>query len=224
MIVLGCFFTASYANVISVSFWKTGNPPIQTNVFTGVVSDLSWAEVSPDSAGTYNFSDLDGSTLDVQTTAPLDMMGSNTDWWYTACFTGLRADNGSDVTITLSDIPYDNYYVIVYLSGWGSPYKGAYSDGMTTYYADFLSVTPLDLVQSSDTDSSDGYDAGSYVVFGSESGPLSGTSMTITATKFSGAVGIGGIQVVEVVPEPTSVGLFIISGTGLLLARQQLRK
>jgi hypothetical protein len=87
--------------------------------------------------------------------------------------------------------------VIVYVCGWGSPYKGKITDGITTKYFDFLSVTPKEMVESNDVDPSDGFDPGSYVVFGSESEPLTGSSLTLTASKISGAVAIGGFQVVS---------------------------
>jgi hypothetical protein len=63
---------------------------------------------------------------------------------------------------------------------------------------DFTAVTPKEMVESTDTDMKDGFDPGSYVVFGSEAAPLTGSTCTLKMTKISGAPAIGGLQVVAV--------------------------
>lgn len=95
-------------------------------------------------------------------------------------------------TLTISDIDgtFPNEYdVIVYVTGWGG--WGPYTDGTTTYYCTVEDAMTGDLIQSTDTDDSDGIDEGTYVRFNG----LSADTATIQILNSTGA-GIGGFQIV----------------------------
>ena len=101
----------------------------------------------------------------------------------------------------LNEIPYDNYKVITYLTGFNAGGTQAQiTDGTTTY---FWRPQPFSatLNQTTDTDDSDGLDQGNYAIFGSNDAPLTSDTLTLStmllATAQNGG-GLGGFQVVEV--------------------------
>jgi hypothetical protein len=103
--------------------------------------------------------------------------------------------------LVLNEIPYDNYKVITYLTGFNAGGTQAQiTDGTTTY---FWRPQPFSatLNQTTDTDDSDGLDQGNYAIFGSNDAPLTSDTLTLStmllATAQNGG-GLGGFQVVEV--------------------------
>ena len=98
-------------------------------------------------------------------------------------------------------------------SGTGLPNGGSVTDGTTTYYWDNHAAHGdfTGYIQVTDTDNSDGYDIGQYVIFsGLTADSLSLSYETLTA----GGGGIAGVQIVAV-PEP---GYFALGGALLALA------
>ena len=130
----------------------------------------------------------------------------------------------SGPSITISEIPYDNFKVITYLTGYDATNtQASISDGTTTYW---WRPKPFGaaLSQTSDTDPSDGIAQGNYAIFGSEQNPLTGNSVTLQATLGESATagaGIGGFQIVEVVPEPSTGLLSLLALAGVVFLRQR---
>jgi hypothetical protein len=127
------------------------------------------------------------------------------------------------VTFTLSDLNgtfVSTYDVIVYAAGFNAAAggnQGAISVGTTTNYYSVPNPYTTSLIESTDTDISDGADLGTYVRFNG----LSGDSVTITLDAINGGVGIGGVQIVgDVIPEPATLGLLAVSGAAALFIRR----
>ena len=118
---------------------------------------------------------------------------------------------GAGPSFTFSEIPYANYKVVAYLTGYNATNtQASISDGTTTYWWRPQPYGP-GLNQTTDTDASDGIDQASYAVFGTDEKPLTGSSLTLQALLGSSATagaGIGGFQIVEILvandpPPPT---------------------
>jgi hypothetical protein len=118
---------------------------------------------------------------------------------------------GAGPSFTFSEIPYANYKVVAYLTGYNATNtQASISDGTTTYWWRPQPYGPA-LNQTTDTDASDGIDQASYAVFGTDENPLTGSSFTLQALLGSSATagaGIGGFQIVEILvannpPPPT---------------------
>ena len=127
-------------------------------------------------------------------------------------------------SFTISEIPYDNFKVITYLTGYNATNtQASISDGTTTYWwrpKPFAAA----LSQTTDTDSNDGIEQGNYAIFGTEQNPLTGNSVTLQALLGESATtgaGIGGFQIVEVVPEPSTGLLSLLALAGVALRRQR---
>jgi hypothetical protein len=127
-------------------------------------------------------------------------------------------------SITISEIPYDNFKVISYLTGYnGTNTQASISDGTTTYWwrpKPFAAA----LSQTTDMDSNDGIAQANYAIFGTEQNPLTGNSVTLQALLGESATagaGIGGFQIVEVVPEPSTGLLSLLALTGVALRRRR---
>ena len=108
---------------------------------------------------------------------------------------------GAGPSFTFSEIPYANYKVVAYLTGYNATNtQASISDGTTTYWWRPQPYGPA-LNQTTDTDTSDGIDQASYAVFGTDENPLTGSSFTLQALLGSSATagaGIGGFQIVEI--------------------------
>ena len=102
---------------------------------------------------------------------------------------------------TISEIPYVNYKLIVYLTGFNNNNASFVSDGTTTYYWDPKAYSKV-LSQTTQTDYEEGTTAEkhNYAIFGSEESPLTSESITISyglAPGQSSGGGIGGFQLVN---------------------------
>ena len=130
----------------------------------------------------------------------------------------------SGPSITISEIPYENFKVIAYLTGYNATNtQASISDGTTTYWWRPQPYGPA-LNQTTDTDASDGIAQGNYATFGSEQNPLTGNTVTLQATLGESATagaGIGGFQIVEVVPEPSTGLLSLLALAGVVFLRQR---
>ena len=131
---------------------------------------------------------------------------------------------GAGPSFTFSEIPYANYKVVAYLTGYNATNtQASISDGTTTYWwrpKPFAAA----LSQTTDTDSNDGIEQGNYAIFGTEQNPLTGNSVTLQALLGESATtgaGIGGFQIVEVVPEPSTGLLSLLALAGVALRRQR---
>jgi len=129
---------------------------------------------------------------------------------------------GAGPSFTFSEIPYANYKVVAYLTGYNATNtQASISDGTTTYWWRPQPYGPA-LNQTTDTDTSDGIDQASYAVFGTDENPLTGSSFTLQALLGSSATagaGIGGFQIIEILvvnnPSPPSLPTLSIRKNGL---------
>jgi len=102
-------------------------------------------------------------------------------------------------SVTLSQIPYPKYKVIVYFSSDGADREGSVSDGVTTYYFKTLGAASIGggnatLTQATDTTTGGYATGGNYAVFDQ----LTGTTKTFTVQMRDNDEwgGIAGFQVV----------------------------
>jgi hypothetical protein len=122
---------------------------------------------------------------------------------------GLQFFGASSPPFTLSQIPYANYKIIVYLTGFNGNNASFVSDGNSTFYWDPKAFSSI-LTETLQTTYEEGTDAvkSNYAVFGSVAAPLTDTSITISfglAPGASGGGGIGGCQIVSLPDPPTTV-------------------
>ena len=122
---------------------------------------------------------------------------------------GLQFFGASSPPFTLSQIPYANYKIIVYLTGFNGNNASFVSDGNSTFYWDPKAFSSI-LTETLQTTYEEGTDAvkSNYAVFGSVAAPLTDTSITISfglAPGASGGGGIGGFQIVSLPDPPTTV-------------------
>ncbi len=130
----------------------------------------------------------------------------------------LNNGGGSDVTISLSSIPYSTYDLVVYLSSDTAGRIGTVNVGSTTY--DFTTMGPAEisganasLIQTLDTSGAN--PGADYAIFTG----LTGSSQTID-TAIPSYGGIAGFQVVAV-PEPGTLALAAFGGLGVALLRRR---
>lgn len=122
---------------------------------------------------------------------------------------GLQFFGASSPPFTLSQIPYANYKIIVYLTGFNGNNASFISDGNSTFYWDPKAFSSI-LTETLQTTYEEGTDAvkSNYAVFGSGAAPLTDTSITISfglAPGASGGGGIGGFQIVSLPDPPMTV-------------------
>ncbi|MCP5549063.1 MAG: hypothetical protein H7A50_17005 [Akkermansiaceae bacterium] len=164
----------------------------------GVEEASNWTNLESVTSGDNLITDGGGpSTIDLVATAP----GRFSTWNFDVLNdTPMRAGIGvyaTPTTVTLSDInaTFSTYDVIVYVGGFNGAAggnQGSISDGTTTYVYSVPNPFTASLVQSTDTDSGDGSDPGTYVRFSG----LTADSVTLTMTTLNVSCGIGGIQIV----------------------------
>lgn len=204
------------------------------------------AGVGPYSASYWNDTWLDGRTTDLldntgtPTTIDITWASFNT-WSIQASHPGPDADgsynkeilNGylnsgyagwnppiTDSSVTLSEIQYASYDIVVYFSSDVAGREGMITDGTTAYYFNTLGPASIAssnalFVQAVQTSEVGYLTAANYAVFRG----LSGSTQTITC-QMRDPEEWGGIAAVQlVVPEPTSLVLLALGG--LFLRKRQ---
>ena len=136
---------------------------------------------------------------------------------------------GTTWSFTVSNIPYDNYSFVVYdLDLTLGVVKGIGLGGLTFYtsspaynsvgYIDGDPNTPFTYTQGTSTLSTAPTPLSDYVLFTG----LSGSTQTVTITGSGSNLRIGGFQIVQTVPEPSTWAMVGLGGAGLLcLARRR---
>jgi hypothetical protein len=128
-------------------------------------------------------------------------------------------------TIALSNIPYSQYEIIVYISDDAAGRVALASDGAVTYDLSTMGSATVSganasFIQSTDTTGAN--PTADYVVFTG----LSGSSQTITVTpgdmnpNDAAWVGLAAFQIVPV-PEPGTLALAALGGIGMLMFRRR---
>jgi hypothetical protein len=207
------------AGAASVSINMNVNNSTQ-NVTTpyGVITSSVWSNLRSGQSGT-NFPDdsAAATTLDAVSTNP------GGESFYGAPYAGTPMNSGPAVysgtttapTLTLNQIPYDEYDIIVYLTGFTANTGASISDGTTTYYYQTPDPHDATLVQTLNT-SGTGIPVANYAVFSN----LTGTSQVLTIDHVDGGgAGLGGIQLVQI-PEPGTAALLALGLLPLVRRRK----
>jgi hypothetical protein len=120
-------------------------------------------------------------------------------------------------TVTVTGIPYAQYDVYAYVGSDGNGRTGHVSiGGSTFYFSTNANNNPPSFTLATATDLASATSA-TYARFAGLSSP----AFTLTNTRDSNNVGLNGIQIVQVVPEPTSLGLLAVGGAGLMARRRR---
>ena len=224
--------TTAQANVVSWNLNNYGDAyGTQSTDVAGVVSASNW-----------NDSWLDGRTTDLldntgaATTMDIATDSNSGTWAIAFSHAGTDSDgsynkeilngylNGTgaaSASVTLSEIPYGSYDIYVYVSSDGADRTGTVTDGTTTYSFGVLDgmIAGEDALFVQTTDATGAYPEANYAVFSG----LSGDTQTLS-TEFASYGGIAAVQVVEVVPEPATIGLVAVFGAGLVAVRRRMSR
>lgn len=196
------------AGVVPVANWNNSWP---SNPTTDLVDDAGSTTTLDITYTSFNTWSIQGSDpgLDGDSTSNKRLLNGylnagNAEWG--------PATTSSSVSIT--QIPYESYNLIVYFSSDGADREGEVTDGASTFYFSTLGAASIagsnaTLTQTTSSSNSN-YAGANYAVFSG----LSGASQTITVQMRDNDEwgGIAGFQVVAV-PEP---GVTLLGGLGLV--------
>lgn len=141
--------------------------------------------------------------------------------------------SATDWSFTLNNIPYASYSLVVYdLSFLDGAVSGITAAGVTFFtsspnsagpgYIDDDPATPFTYTQSVSTDPAMPTPLSNYVVFAG----LTGTSQTVAISRLSGILpygAVGGFQIVQTVPEPSTCAMLGLGILGLVGCRRYRR-
>ena len=186
---------------ISVNFLHPNGSP-KVDVPYGVKESSVWTNSKDQNLTDIPDNNGDVTTLDIQINAPDGYGSFGRPYKYTPLHTGPQLSNSASsetVSISLNNIPYSRYKVIVYLTGSLSLGGAFVSDSFEKFYWDSPDPYDSTLVKTMDTDSNDGIQIANYAEFGSVQSPRTSIVMDITMQNlgFGGRAGIGGLQIVE---------------------------
>ena len=226
--------TAGAATSIGVNFAGGGGGPggdggdarlLQPIQVAGFVPAANWNNAQ-NASGTLN--SLVGSDVGI-TTATVTWVSNGL---YTAHDTPLTANpnqiltNGylddtstaGTTTITFANLPFIGAYdVYLYYGSDENNRTGSATLGSTQIFF-ATNTNPFDDVFTAATPANDGAaDDGEYALFSG----VTGTGFTIDVARISNNVGVHGVQIVGIIPEPTSVGLLSLGLLGLLARRRR---
>lgn len=122
--------------------------------------------------------------------------------------------------ITLNNLPFISAYdIYVYYGSDGNNRTGTITaSNSPTVYNISTNTNPFDGEFTVATPEDDGNDDnGEYALFQG----VTGNSVTITALRGSNNIGVHGVQLVGVIPEPTGMGILAVGGLGLLARRRR---
>lgn len=194
-----------------------GNTPsLATTDVAGAVPVDNWNNLQAPGVGqpfNYGMTYLDDSAATTGLT--VSATSGNSDTWNTAgtpdeIIFGDKANMSNTTTISLGSVPYLTYDLYIYSSEWSSEVVAFTIGGNTqtltnTFTPQFNPGGDPDLVLNN-----------TYVKFTGLSGDVD-VNMTVTA----GGLHLGGFQIVDAVPEPSSAMLFGMAGMGLLVRRRR---
>ena len=192
---------SSKADIISVNFTKSEANAQQVSGTQGVELAENWTNSSKENELNLKASNGNESTAALYAPASRRDSFSGTPLNNSPMKSGLQFWGTNAPPFTISEIPYVNYKLIVYLTGFNNNNASFVSDGTTTYYWDPKAYSKV-LSQTTQTDYEEGTTAEkhNYAIFGSEESPLTSESITISyglAPGQSSGGGIGGFQLVN---------------------------
>ena len=221
--------TSSIASAATVSWNYDRNGTVSGTAVAGVVPVANWNNSWPsnpttdlvDDSGTPTTIDLSYTSFNnwnIQGSHPgVDGDGSYNKELLNGYLNAGPAGWNPPVTsssVSISEISYSSYNIIVYFSSDGAGREGQVGNGSTTYYFSTIGAASVSgsnaiLTQTASTSNSD-YATANYAVFSG----LTGTSQTITVQMRDNDEwgGIAGFQIVAV-PEPSAA---LLGGLGLL--------
>lgn len=190
----------------------TSTPGLAAGDVAGVVPSANWNNVTATALGqpfNYGITYVDDSGAN--TTLTVAASSGTGDSWNTLgtpdeiIFGDKSSWAGGTQTLTLTNIPYATYDLYIYSSEWGSEVVNFAVGGnvqtlSNTFTPQFNPAGDPDLVLN-DT----------YVRFAGLSGDV-----VVDMTVVSGGLHLGGFQVVDAIPEPSST--FLLGVAGLMLA------
>ncbi len=193
-----CLLTgAAHADSVSVNFMEYDDSP-----WMYCLDDYDYVEPANN---WHNLTQIGNGTdllMNSGRTSTIDFSMTGDEWatfdWggtlnYTPMASGITLYGTGSLTISDINSTFRQYDIIVYVTGWNlGENVGGFSDGATTYYCETPNPYTASLIQSTDTDISDGGDEGTYVRFND----LTADSVTITISAPAGSTGIGGFQIV----------------------------
>ena len=221
LVALGGLVLAGGAQAAPVSVnFSGGNGPtvdVVDAAGVGVVNDTSWENV--DNNSTSSATNVDGSTVDVawsaNSTWTTDVSDNSTG---ARQLYGGRFDTQTDLTIDVTDISASmggNYDIIVYYA-LNSDHEFDMTVGGTTVHINPLGQDDAAVDAYLTNGPSDGTNGSMWHRFTG----LSGDSQQIAASNREAAVGIVGFQIVDPIPEPSSLALLGLGGLAMLRRRR----
>jgi hypothetical protein len=207
--------------------YNNGNA-IPTTGTAGVVAATNWNLTGDSGSLSLNYNDGNSSGTSLSLSGGFGAWGiggvgaPDGDGTYNkAIFDGYY--NSFSSSLTLGNIPYANYNVLVYFSSDADGRTGTISDGTTTYSFSTMAVSATaggNALFAQTTDTGLGNPSADYAIFSG----LTGGSQTFTIdSNPDNGMGIAGVQIVAV-PEPSTVALTMMGGIGLHLMLSRRRK
>lgn len=196
----------SAQGVISINL-KAGNTINNQNTFAGFTAWQAGAWINTSAASISNLADASGISTTADISAPGNRAGSfsGAPLNFSPMKSGIQFFAENPAPTVISEIPYSNYKVVVYLTGFDGNNASYITDGTSTYYWDPKAFSKdLTLTTQATYETGTTATKANIAIFGSDEAPLTSSSITLNfglAPGASGGGGIGGFQIIEI---PTS--------------------
>ncbi len=196
----------SAQGVISINL-KAGNTSNNQNTFAGFTAWEAGAWINTSAMNVTDLTDASGTATTADISAPGNRAGSfsGAPLNFSPMKSGIQFFGENPAPTVISEIPYPNYKIVVYLTGFDGNNASYITDGTSTYYWDPKAFSKdLTLTTQSTYETGTTATKANVAVFGSEDAPLTASTVTLNfglAPGATGGGGIGGFQIIEV-PAP----------------------